>query len=185
MDVLLFFFSFLSLQAIKQFIDIVNGSENITNNRTVTAATALKFLLARKFDVPRAVALYEQHELLRQREGLTQLHTLTDPIKTELETGKFTILPGRDATGAAIALFTANLHSPAHVTHKTTLQGVIYQLDVALQSPETQKAGLVFIYDMSSSKYSNFDYDLSQKILTLLKVSQFVFIIYFILQISD
>lgn len=78
--------------------------------------------------------------------------------------------PGRDASGAAIALFTANLHYPMTVTHKTTLQGVVYQLDVALQSAETQKAGLVFIYDMSTSKYSNFDYDLSQKILTLLKV---------------
>ena len=29
--------------------------------------------------------------------------------------------------------------------------------------------GLVFIYNMSNSKYSNFDYDLSQKMLTLLK----------------
>lgn len=79
----------------------------------------------------------------------------------------------RDASGAAIAIFTANHHSPTNVTHKTTLQGVVYQLDVALQSPDTQKAGLVFIYDMSGSKYSNFDYDLSQKILTLLKVSRF------------
>ena len=56
------------------------------------------------------------------------------------------------------------------VTHRTTLQGIVYQLDVALQNEDTQKAGLVFIYDMSGSKYSNFDYDLSQKILTLLKV---------------
>lgn len=80
--------------------------------------------------------------------------------------------PGRDASGSAIALFTAHLHSPLNVTHKTTLQGVVYQLDAALQSSETQKAGLVFIYDMSGSKYSNFDYDLSQKILTLLKVSE-------------
>jgi len=48
----------------------------------------------------------------------------------------------------------------------------VYQLDVALESVETQKNGLVFIYDMSDSKYSNFDYDLSQKILTLLKVSE-------------
>lgn len=79
--------------------------------------------------------------------------------------------PGRDFSGAAIALFTANLHSPLSVNHKTTLQGVVYQLDVALQSSDTQKSGLVFIYDMSGSKYSNFDYDLSQKILTLLKVS--------------
>lgn len=51
-----------------------------------------------------------------------------------------------------------------------TLQGIVYQLDVALQSLETQRAGLVFIYDMSDSKYSNFDFDLSQKILMLLKV---------------
>jgi len=48
----------------------------------------------------------------------------------------------------------------------------VYQLDVALESVDTQKYGLVFIYDMSDSKYSNFDYDLSQKILTLLKVSE-------------
>lgn len=57
------------------------------------------------------------------------------------------------------------------VAHKTTLQGVVYQLDIALQNMDTQKAGLVFIYDMSASKYSNFDYELSQKILTLLKVT--------------
>lgn len=140
-------------------------------HRTVSASTAIKFLCARKFDVPRAVALYEQNELIRHREGLYNFDATIDPLKSELETGKFTILPGRDATGAAIALFTANVHNPTFVTHKTTLQGVVYQLDVALQDPDTQKSGLVFIYDMSASKYSNFDYDLSQKILTLLKVS--------------
>lgn len=161
----------------------------------MTTATAVKFLFARKFDVHRAVQLYEQHELIRQRECLYNLDPMSDPLRTELETGKFTILvslhwgqyaynqqqqlwltitilqPGRDVSGAAIALFSANLHSPLTVTHKTTLQGVVYQLDIALQNVETQSKGLIFIYDMSSSKYSNFDYDLSQKILTLLKVS--------------
>ncbi|XP_059622784.1 tyrosine-protein phosphatase non-receptor type 9 [Phlebotomus argentipes] len=149
--------------AVQQFIDAVSS------RKAVSPATAIKFLLARKFDVPRAVALYEQHELIRQKEGLYSFDPMCDPLRSELETGKFTILPQRDATGAAIALFTANLHYPMTVTHKTTLQGVVYQLDVALQNAETQKSGLVFIYDMSGSKYSNFDYDLSQKILTLLK----------------
>lgn len=79
--------------------------------------------------------------------------------------------PSRDVSGAAIALFTASLHNPHIVTHTTTLQGVVFQLDAALQSPDTQRNGLVFIYDMSGSKYSNFDYELSQKILTMLKVS--------------
>ncbi|XP_055634706.1 tyrosine-protein phosphatase non-receptor type 9 isoform X2 [Toxorhynchites rutilus septentrionalis] len=155
--------------AVKQFIDLINSSSSDPHRKVVTPAIATKFLLARKFDIPRAVALYEQHELIRQREELYGFDPLNDPLRTELETGKFTMLPGRDASGAAIALFTANLHYPMTVTHKTTLQGVVYQLDVALQSAETQKAGLVFIYDMSTSKYSNFDYDLSQKILTLLK----------------
>jgi len=31
--------------------------------------------------------------------------------------------------------------------------------------------GLVFVYDMTDSKFSNFDYELSAKILDLLKVS--------------
>lgn len=81
--------------------------------------------------------------------------------------------PKRDSSEAAIAVFTAHKHVPAISTHQTTLQGVVYQLDAALQCPITQKAGIVFIYDMSNSKYSNFDYDLSQKILTLLKVRYF------------
>lgn len=132
-------------------------------------ATAVKFLAARKFDVARAVALYEQHEATRHREGLVNFDPTQEPLKSELDTGKFTILPTRDATGAAIAVFTARIHSPQLSSHQTTLQGVVYQLDVALESVDTQRSGLVFIYDMSDSKYSNFDYDLSQKILTLLK----------------
>lgn len=79
--------------------------------------------------------------------------------------------PDRDETGAAIALFTANRHHPLNVDHQTTLHALIYQLDAALEDLQTLKAGLVFIYDMSGSKYSNFDYELSKKILTLLKVN--------------
>ena len=45
----------------------------------------------------------------------------------------------------------------------------IFQLDVALEEMDTQRNGLVFVYNMSNSKYSNFDYELSQKMLTLLK----------------
>lgn len=176
---------------------MVNEVGLSVGRKNVTPATAIKFLFARKFDVQRAVALFKQHELIRERECLYNLEPLSKPLSDELETGKFTILvccvfifnlichflffifffffkPGRDASGAAIALFTANLHSPLTVTHKTTLQGVVYQLDIALQSSDTQRAGLVFIYDMSSSKFSNFDYDLSQKILTLLKVSKLI-----------
>lgn len=65
-------------------------------------------------------------------------------------------------------MFTACKHAPG-TDHKTTLQGVVYQLDVALEDIKTQRAGIVFVYNMSASRYSNFDYELSQKILGLLK----------------
>uniref|UniRef100_A0A1B0BJU8 CRAL-TRIO domain-containing protein n=1 Tax=Glossina palpalis gambiensis TaxID=67801 RepID=A0A1B0BJU8_9MUSC len=161
--------------AVKQFIDLCNNiGSTCSARRNISQTTAVKFLYARKFDITRAVSLYEQHEQIRLKEGLYNIDPDAEPLYSELKTGKFTILPARDSSGAAIALFTANKHSPLNVTHTTTLQGIVYQLDCALQDTETQKAGLVFIYDMSGSKYSNFDYDLSQKILTLLKVSVYI-----------
>lgn len=158
-------------QATKEFIEAVNKCRAGRRAGPVSWSTAVKFLAARKFEVSRALALYDQHEATRRREGLAVLHPTQEPLLSELRTGKFTVLPSRDATGAAIAIFTAHLHLPQNTTHQTTLQGVVYQLDAVLESAETQKHGLVFIYDMSDSKYQNFDYDLSQKILTLLKVS--------------
>lgn len=62
-------------------------------------------------------------------------------------------------------------------------QGIVYQLDIALENVITQKCGLLFVYDMSDSKYANFDYELSKKILTLLKVS--AFIVFFYLHINQ
>ncbi|KAL2724678.1 tyrosine-protein phosphatase non-receptor type 9 isoform X2 [Vespula maculifrons] len=157
------------IMATKEFIEAVNKCRAGRRAGPVSWSTAVKFLAARKFEVSRALALYEQHEATRRREGLAVLHPTQEPLLSELRTGKFTVLPSRDATGAAIAIFTAHLHLPQNTTHQTTLQGVVYQLDAALESADTQKHGLVFIYDMSDSKYQNFDYDLSQKILTLLK----------------
>ncbi|KAH8300884.1 hypothetical protein KR044_001677, partial [Drosophila immigrans] len=146
-----------------------SSSSSLPIRRHISHTTAVKFLYARKFDIQRAVSLYEQHEQIRQREYLYNIDADVEPLRSELQTGKFTILPARTSSGAAIALFTANRHSPLSASHTTTLQGIVYQLDCALQDTDTQRAGLVFIYDMSGSKYSNFDYDLSQKILTLLK----------------
>ena len=67
------------------------------------------------------------------REGLTTFDPTRPPLSVELSTAKFTILPGRDANGATLALFNAHRHDPSIVEHKTTLQGVVYQLDVAME----------------------------------------------------
>lgn len=166
-------------KALSAFLNVVNnvirgnGSENPMSDKT-----ALKFLISRKFDVERALQLYQMHEVTRLRERLTNID-LNDPnLKAELESGKFTILKHRDANNSAIAIFTAKLHSPSKssknqslkkATHRDTLQGIVYQLDSALEDITTQRNGIVFIYNMSNSDYSNFDYELCQKILNLLK----------------
>ncbi|KAF4531569.1 hypothetical protein B566_EDAN013573 [Ephemera danica] len=157
-------------KATRDFLEVVNRLRRRRHAGPVSWSTAVKFLAARKFDVGRAVSLYEAHEKTRHEEGLSRFNPLQDPLRRELLTGKFTVLPTRDESGAAIAVFTARLHNPHESSHQNTLQGVVYQLDVALESVDTQRCGLVFVYDMTESKYSHFDYELSQKILTLLKV---------------
>lgn len=54
--------------------------------------SALKFLMARKFDVPRSLSLYQSHETVRIREGVVKFDPHTEPLRSELQTGKFTIL---------------------------------------------------------------------------------------------
>jgi len=41
--------------------------------------------------------------------------------------------PGRDVSGAAIALFTARLHHPSQTSHQAVLNALIFQLDVAME----------------------------------------------------
>lgn len=80
---------FFFQQAVKEFIEIVNKK---IEGKPISSSTALKFVLARKLDVPRAVALFEQHVLIRKEENLDNIDPMSDPLRTELENGKFTIL---------------------------------------------------------------------------------------------
>ncbi|KAG8278147.1 hypothetical protein J6590_027403 [Homalodisca vitripennis] len=82
----------LFFSATKNFIEVVNRMRRRRSGGLVSWGTAVKFLAARKFDVARAVALYEQHEATRQREGLVHFDPTQEPLKSELDTGKFTIL---------------------------------------------------------------------------------------------
>ncbi|OXA62769.1 tyrosine-protein phosphatase non-receptor type 9 isoform X2 [Folsomia candida] len=153
----------------KEFLEIVNGARVSKGVSPLSWNAGVKFLMARKFNVRRSLELYNQHQVSRHDEGLFNFDPESEPLRSELLSGKFTVLPARDLGGAAIAVFTAKCHQPSNSPHESTLKGVVYQLDAALEDPQTQRCGLIFIYDMSDSKYSNFDYDLSIKILSLLK----------------
>uniref|UniRef100_A0A8C2FUN4 Tyrosine-protein phosphatase non-receptor type 9 n=1 Tax=Cyprinus carpio TaxID=7962 RepID=A0A8C2FUN4_CYPCA len=143
--------------------------EQSQNADLVSQMTAVKFLMARKFDVSRAIDLFQAYKNTRIKEGIYNINPNEEPLRIELLSGKFTVLPGRDEKGAALALFTARLHQPDLTTHKAVLQAIIYQLDKAIESVQTQRDGLIFIYDMTNSTYANFDYELCVKILNLLK----------------
>ncbi|XP_067106804.1 tyrosine-protein phosphatase non-receptor type 9 [Osmerus mordax] len=155
--------------AVEEFLGEVRSRELPQSAALVSQTTAVKFLMARKFDVSRAIDLFQAYKNTRIKEGIFNINPGEEPLRSELLSGKFTVLPGRDANGAALALFTARLHRPDVTTHKAVLQAIIYQLDKAIESAQTQREGLIFIYDMTNSSYANFDYELCVKILNLLK----------------
>ncbi|CAB1429647.1 unnamed protein product [Pleuronectes platessa] len=155
--------------AVEEFLSEVRSREQPHSAGLVSQPTAVKFLMARKFDVCRAIDLFQAYKNTRIKEGIININPDEEPLRSELLNGKFTVLPGRDAKGAALALFTARLHRPDVTTHKAVLQAIIYQLDKAIESEQTQRDGLIFIYDMTNSNYGNFDYELCVKILNLLK----------------
>lgn len=155
--------------AVEEFLSEVRSREHPRSAALVSQPTAVKFLMARKFDVSRAIDLFQAYKNTRIKEGIFNINPEEEPLRSELLSGKFTVLPGRDAKGAALALFTARLHRSDVTTHRAVLQAIIFQLDKAIESVDTQRDGLIFIYDMTNSSYGNFDYELCVKILDLLK----------------
>ncbi|RMZ94997.1 tyrosine- phosphatase non-receptor type 9 [Brachionus plicatilis] len=154
--------------AVDEFLKKQNWSNSDARNWNI----AVKFLMARKFDVDRAIKLYKDHENLRRKECLDFVDIDDDDFISELHSGKFTILPFLK-NYPVCALFTVRLNNgcsnPSY--ELTTLKTLIYQLDAALENPEAQRNGINFIYDMNDCKRSNYDLSLSQKILTLVRGS--------------
>uniref|UniRef100_A0A671S7B3 Tyrosine-protein phosphatase non-receptor type 9 n=1 Tax=Sinocyclocheilus anshuiensis TaxID=1608454 RepID=A0A671S7B3_9TELE len=155
--------------ATKQFLEEINKWTSQHGVSPLSWDVAVKFLMARKFDVLRAIELFHSYRETRLREGIVKLQPHEEPLRSELLSGKLTVLGVRDPSGASIALYTAKLHHPSKTGNHVVLQALFYLLDRAVESFETQRNGLVFIYDMAGSNYTNFELDLSKKILNLLK----------------
>uniref|UniRef100_A0A8C7XUB2 Tyrosine-protein phosphatase non-receptor type 9 n=1 Tax=Oryzias sinensis TaxID=183150 RepID=A0A8C7XUB2_9TELE len=152
-----------------QFLEEINKWTIQHGVSPLSKELAIKFLMARKFDVLRAIELFHSYRETRLKEGIVRLQPQEEPLRSELLSGKFTVLSVRDPSGASIALYTAKLHHPNKTGNHVVLQALFYLLDRAVESFETQRNGLVFIYDMAGSNYTNFELDLSKKILNLLK----------------
>jgi len=74
-------------RATHAFLAVVNPWRSARGYEPLPWSSAVKFLMARKFHVERALSLYQQHELMRIREGLAIFDPTQSPLKEELETG--------------------------------------------------------------------------------------------------
>ena len=105
-------------ESVALFMSHVNSWRRARGFASLSRESSVKFLMARKFTVDRAIALYRQHELMRLREKLTSINPSESPLKDEIIAEKFTVLSTRDASGAALALFNAHLHDPGKILCK-------------------------------------------------------------------
>ncbi|TPP67439.1 Protein-tyrosine phosphatase [Fasciola gigantica] len=164
----------LSYAEVQEFITKVKSLPGCTDIKEEEAEKAAHlFLRARKRDVNRAVELFKANKRMRYTENVDSIDPLEDGVRKELLSGKFTVLQPNpddsDELAATIAIFTAHRHWPPLTTHRDTLKGVLYQLDIAMLDEQSQRKGLIVLYDMRDTRYSNFDYHLCIKLLNLFK----------------
>uniref|UniRef100_A0A671KTV4 protein-tyrosine-phosphatase n=1 Tax=Sinocyclocheilus anshuiensis TaxID=1608454 RepID=A0A671KTV4_9TELE len=122
------------ITATKQFLEEINKWTSQHGVSPLSWDVAVKFLMARKFDVLRAIELFHSYRETRLREGIVKLQPHEEPLRSELLSGKFTVLGVRDPSGASIALYTAKLHHPSKTGNHVVLQALFYLLDRAVES---------------------------------------------------
>uniref|UniRef100_A0A0X3PBR1 Tyrosine-protein phosphatase non-receptor type 9 n=3 Tax=Schistocephalus solidus TaxID=70667 RepID=A0A0X3PBR1_SCHSO len=156
-------------QNVQAFIHLLS---TIPHAASIEPAEAIKlallFLRARKFDASRAIELYKAYRHMRYSQQLEHIDPLDEGVRRELLSEKFTVLPHSDPSEPTVLLFSVRRHWPPNSTDRDVLKGILYQLDAAVLDERTQIQGITVIYDMTDAKYSNFDADLSLKLLNLL-----------------
>ncbi|CAM4927881.1 unnamed protein product [Rotaria socialis] len=147
-----------------------------TDEARVKWKLAMKFLIPMKFDVDRAINLYRAHETIRKTENLDRIWINNPNLIREIQSNKFFSLrqlPNQPLNVYFTAAQVSNGSSTNSLSQQEreliSLQALICQLDVATESVEIQNSGLNFIYDMQSCSASQFDMNLSKKILRLVQ----------------
>ena len=97
----------------------------------VNEETAMQFLYARKFDLDRAVALYQRYESKLDCYGVRKV-TFVD-ILPELKTGKLVIPWSRDRQKAGLLIFHLDRHDPSCFPPVSTLALTFYLVTILIQ----------------------------------------------------
>ncbi|KJE96726.1 protein tyrosine phosphatase [Capsaspora owczarzaki ATCC 30864] len=156
-------------KAVDQFLSGVNVMQSQKRRPPATREDAVKFLMARKFDVARAIELFYKFQDLAARLRLETLDVST--LKDELMTGKFMVPGGRQPDNSIVFFFTANRHNPKKSSRDVALQTIVFMLNETVSTLENQRGGITFIYNMTNSNWGQFDYTLSRMVLDTLQDS--------------
>jgi len=140
----------------------------------VTEPMMIEFLMARKFEVDRALVLLRSHMNWRRENGILNRDNLRlDPvILHEIESGKLlTDTSSRDGEGAQIVYFRPSLMSKTSETTTTQdfCRAVFFLLQRCISDPITQRQGFLFICDLRGTKMTSVDYRLIRAVIDMLQ----------------
>lgn len=141
----------------------------------VTEPMMIEFLMARKFEVDRALVLLRSHMSWRRENGILNRDNLRlDPVIIhEIESAKLlTDTSSRDAEGAQIVYFRPSLMSSAKTQTTSTqdfCRAVFFLLQRCISDPLTQRQGFLFICDLTGTKMTNVNYTLIRATIEMLQ----------------
>eukprot|EP00123_Amoebidium_parasiticum_P012521 comp21412_c0_seq1/m.29506 comp21412_c0_seq1/g.29506 ORF comp21412_c0_seq1/g.29506 comp21412_c0_seq1/m.29506 type:complete len:582 (-) comp21412_c0_seq1:258-2003(-) len=134
--------------------------------QSIARAEALRFLLARKMEVPRAVLLYKGYQELLQQTGMRNMPTSW--LLPELKAGK--LLVGKhERDGPLVLGFLVRNHQPAE-QQSQTIAAIVAVIDYICSREEVQRTGISFVMDFGgASMRQNIDYTLLTELAKLLQ----------------
>ncbi|PJF18970.1 CRAL-TRIO domain-containing protein [Paramicrosporidium saccamoebae] len=121
----------------------------------VTRATALKFMLGRKFVEERAEECYRNYQKTVLDHHFE--HVTVSDVLEELRTQKLYIPGTRDRSGAALFIINAGKHVPGQFPNESTLRLAFYLGEVLTSNPKTSEIGVTVISNMEGMEWANFD----------------------------
>jgi len=128
--------------------------QEIPTTRELSDAFLLRFLRARKFDADRALAILKNYLAWYETFDTDMLSIKTVRQCLELEIMQ---LPGCvDKEGRTVLHMQPALYFPSLTPVPVVMAGVIYTLELAIESQSTQINGFTFLADMTGWGWSNF-----------------------------
>lgn len=135
----------------------------------VSDEMVVQFLMARKFEEPRAIELLTNSLKWRSEHGIGLYLPLNQSIASELKTKKVVIPPqSRDREGSQVVYYRPGLAKKNTVSPHDFCISVYYLLQRCIRDPVTQRKGFLFICDLRGTKMSQVDRKLVKAILDML-----------------